>query len=103
MNAAWKTKRSRAAPGLSQARSSSPAIEKMDGPITVIARGGDELQVGFEKIGNQFRHVTLPVRLTSFSKARSKFESSVIPSEVEESLILKRNSERCLDFARHDN
>jgi diaminopimelate epimerase len=33
--------------------------ENTDGPITVIARGGDELQVGFEKSGNQFRDVTL--------------------------------------------
>jgi diaminopimelate epimerase len=35
------------------------ATENTDGPITVIARGGDELQVGFEKSGNQFRNVTL--------------------------------------------
>ena len=35
------------------------AIEKANGPITVIARGGDELQVGFEKSDNQFRSVTL--------------------------------------------
>src|SRR5256885_44117 len=35
------------------------ATENTNGPITVIARGGDELQVGFEKIGNQFRNVTL--------------------------------------------
>ena len=35
------------------------ATENTDGPITVIARGGDELQVGFKKIGNQFREVTL--------------------------------------------
>jgi diaminopimelate epimerase len=35
------------------------ATENTKGPITVIARGGDELQVGFEKIGNQFRDVTL--------------------------------------------
>ena len=34
-------------------------VEKVNGPITVIARGGDELQVGFEKNGNQFRNVTL--------------------------------------------
>ena len=33
--------------------------ENTKGPITVIARGGDELQVGFEKIGNRFRDVTL--------------------------------------------
>ncbi len=35
------------------------ATENTDGPITVIARGGDELQAGFEKSGNQFRNVTL--------------------------------------------
>jgi len=34
-------------------------IEKANGPITVIARGGDELQVGFEKNDNEFRSVTL--------------------------------------------
>jgi diaminopimelate epimerase len=34
-------------------------VEKVNGPITVIARGGDELQVGFEKSDNQFRNVTL--------------------------------------------
>jgi diaminopimelate epimerase len=33
--------------------------KNINGPITVIARGGDELQVGFEKIDNQFRGVTL--------------------------------------------
>ncbi len=35
------------------------AIEKVNGPISVTARGGDELQVGFEKSVNQFRDVTL--------------------------------------------
>ncbi len=34
-------------------------IEKANGSITVIARGGDELQVGFEKNDNQFCNVTL--------------------------------------------
>jgi diaminopimelate epimerase len=34
------------------------SIEKVDGPIAVIARGGDELQVGFEK-GGRFQNVTL--------------------------------------------
>jgi diaminopimelate epimerase len=34
-------------------------LENTNGPITVIARGGDELQVGFEKSGNRFRNVTL--------------------------------------------
>ena len=35
------------------------AIEKVNGPISVTARGGDELQVGFEKSDNQFHNVTL--------------------------------------------
>ena len=35
------------------------ATENASGPITVIARGGDELHVGFEKIDGQFRSVTL--------------------------------------------
>ena len=35
------------------------ATENASGPITVIARGGDELHVGFEKIDSQFRSVTL--------------------------------------------
>jgi diaminopimelate epimerase len=35
------------------------ATENTNGPITVIALGGDQLQVGFEKTGNQFRNVTL--------------------------------------------
>src|SRR5213594_1181282 len=35
------------------------ANENTDGPITVIARGGDELQVGFEKSDKRFRNVTL--------------------------------------------
>jgi diaminopimelate epimerase len=35
------------------------ASENTDGPISVIARGGDELQVGFEKGGGRFRNVTL--------------------------------------------
>jgi diaminopimelate epimerase len=34
-------------------------LENTNGPITVIARGGDELQVGFEKSDNWFRNVTL--------------------------------------------
>jgi len=33
--------------------------ENRSGPISVIARGGDELQVSFDKIDNQFRNVTL--------------------------------------------
>jgi len=33
--------------------------EGSSSPITVLARGGDELQVGFEKIGASFRNVTL--------------------------------------------
>src|SRR5207247_9627551 len=35
------------------------ATEDTGSPIIVIARGGDELQVGFNKIDNQFRNVTL--------------------------------------------
>jgi diaminopimelate epimerase len=35
------------------------ATENASGPITVLARGGDELQVGFEKTREQFRTVTL--------------------------------------------
>ena len=35
------------------------ASEDCVGPVTVLARGGDELQVSFEKIQNQFRNVTL--------------------------------------------
>jgi diaminopimelate epimerase len=35
------------------------ATENVKGPISVLARGGDELRVGFEKIDNQFRNVTL--------------------------------------------
>ncbi len=35
------------------------ANEKSSGPITVIARGGDELRVGFEKVEGGFRNVTL--------------------------------------------
>lgn len=35
------------------------ATENVNGPINVIARGGDELRVGFEKTDKQFRNVTL--------------------------------------------
>jgi diaminopimelate epimerase len=35
------------------------ATENVNGPIDVVARGGDELRVGFEKIDKQFRNVTL--------------------------------------------
>ena len=35
------------------------AIEKVNGPISVTARGGDELQVGFEKSDDQLHNVTL--------------------------------------------
>jgi diaminopimelate epimerase len=34
-------------------------VENCEGPITVLARGGDELQVGFERNRDQFRNVTL--------------------------------------------
>ena len=35
------------------------ASEKSSSPIMVLARGGDELEVGFEKSGDRFRNVTL--------------------------------------------
>jgi len=35
------------------------ATEHVKGPISVTAHGGDELQVGFEKIDKQFSNVTL--------------------------------------------
>jgi diaminopimelate epimerase len=35
------------------------AVEKIDSPIDVLVRGGNELQVGFEKKGTQFKGVTL--------------------------------------------
>jgi diaminopimelate epimerase len=35
------------------------AMEDVNGPIGVYVRGGNELQVGFEKMGMQFKNVTL--------------------------------------------
>ena len=35
------------------------ATENTDGPIGVLVRGGNELKVGFDKIDNHFRNVTL--------------------------------------------
>src|SRR6266853_3032723 len=35
------------------------ATENTDGPIGVLVRGGNELQVGFDKVDNRFRNVTL--------------------------------------------
>jgi diaminopimelate epimerase len=35
------------------------AVQKMEGPIGVLVRGGNELQVAFEKAGGQFKNVTL--------------------------------------------
>jgi diaminopimelate epimerase len=35
------------------------ATENVNGPISVLARGGDELQVGFKKTDAQFKNVTL--------------------------------------------
>jgi diaminopimelate epimerase len=35
------------------------ATEDCEGPVTVLARGGDKLQVGFERTSDQFRNVTL--------------------------------------------
>jgi diaminopimelate epimerase len=34
-------------------------LKQIDGPIGVLVRGGNELQVGFDKTGDQFRNVTL--------------------------------------------
>jgi diaminopimelate epimerase len=34
-------------------------LKRVSGPIGVLVRGGSELQVGFEKAGDQFRNVTL--------------------------------------------
>ncbi len=60
--------------------------EKSSSPITVLARGGDELQVGFEKVEGSFRNVTLTgpaefvfegaIDLTSFRAQRSEVEES---------------------------
>jgi diaminopimelate epimerase len=62
------------------------ASEKSSSPITVLARGGDELQVGFEKNGDQFSNVTLTgpaefvfegvIDSTSFRAQRSEVEES---------------------------
>ena len=35
------------------------ATERVDGPIGVLVRGGDELKVSFDKVGDQFQDVTL--------------------------------------------
>ena len=35
------------------------AMENLSGSISVLVRGGNELQVGFDKIDSQFRNVTL--------------------------------------------
>jgi diaminopimelate epimerase len=35
------------------------ATDNVNGPIAVLVRGGNELQVGFEKAGTQFKNVTL--------------------------------------------
>jgi diaminopimelate epimerase len=35
------------------------ATEDVNGPIGVFVRGGNELQVGFEKTGREFKNVTL--------------------------------------------
>ena len=82
------------------------ASEKSSSPITVLARGGDELQVGFEKVDGRFpqRHTHRSGRICFRGNNRdlnSISWCSVIPSGVEESLIL--DIQRCLDFARHDN
>jgi diaminopimelate epimerase len=35
------------------------AVNKIDGPIGVLVRGGNELQVGFDRTGERFQNVTL--------------------------------------------
>ena|SRR5947209_282050 len=35
------------------------AVKNVNGPISVLVRGGNELEVGFEKNGDEFRNVTL--------------------------------------------
>jgi diaminopimelate epimerase len=35
------------------------ATERVDGPIEVLVRGGNELKVGFDKVGDRFQNVTL--------------------------------------------
>jgi diaminopimelate epimerase len=35
------------------------AVKKVDGPIRILVRGGSELEVDFEKEGDQFKKVTL--------------------------------------------
>jgi diaminopimelate epimerase len=35
------------------------AVKNVEGPIDVLVRGGNELQVGFEKAGSEFKNVTL--------------------------------------------
>lgn len=35
------------------------AVQKIEGPIAVLVRGGNELQVGFERAGGEFKNVTL--------------------------------------------
>src|SRR5580765_3351960 len=62
------------------------ASENTNSPISVIARGGDELEVGFEKSGDRFHNVTLTgpaefvfegaIDLTSFRAQRSEVEES---------------------------
>jgi diaminopimelate epimerase len=49
------------------------ATENVSGPITVSVRGGNELQVGFERVGADFRKVTLT------GPAEFVFEGSIEP------------------------
>ena len=67
------------------------ASEKSSSPITVLARGGDQLQVGFEKLREVSAMSHSPARPNLFSREQSRFElhklGSVIPSGVEESLF----------------
>ena len=52
------------------------ATENCEGPVTVLARGGDELQVSFEKVEESFRNVTLTGPAEFVFEGTSRFELS---------------------------
>ncbi len=83
------------------------ASEKSSSPITVLARGGDELQVGFEKVEEGFRNVTLTGPAEFVFEGTIKFSRTSFPAEqgeVEESHgVTFRFITGCLDSARHDD
>jgi diaminopimelate epimerase len=53
------------------------ATENVNGPISVLARGGDELRVGFQKIDKQFRNVTLTGPAAFVFEGTIKLDSGV--------------------------